>query len=138
MHELYFEREGFVPEDVGRKITEYCSTTLNQATEDIAASGLDCAHVAFSELTKDPIAMMRVVYKQFGWNFSKEYEANLVAYLAADEKKRKVQFDKAKSSAAKIHDPNLFNLDKDKISKQFSKYIELYGKLVRCLIDPHF
>ena len=127
MHELYFDREGFDPEEVGRKIPDYCDHTLSQATIDIAASGLECAHVVFSELTKDPVAMMRAVYKQFGWEFSAEYESNLVEYLAADEQKRKIQFDKAKSSTHKIHNPELYKRDKEAISARLSEYIELYG-----------
>ena len=127
MHELYFEREGFDPEDIGRRLTDYCDDTLNSASSDIAASGLDCAHVVFSELTKDPVAMMRAVYEQFGWEFTKAYEERVVAYLAADEKKRREQFERARTSTAKIHDPEKYNLDKDAITSRFSEYINRYN-----------
>lgn len=119
--------DGFVPKFVGAKVQEYCKHTLNTATKDILSSGLECSHVVFSELIKDPVSMMRNIYKQFGWEFSSEYEANLIAYLKADEIKRKHQFEKAKSSVRKIHDPELFNLDKDVISEELSDYINLYG-----------
>lgn len=135
MHELYFEREGFVPEEIGRRITDYCSDTLNAATAEINATGLDCAHVVFSELTKDPVAMMRNIYAQFGWDFSKEYQKNLCEYLAADEKKRQAQFEKAKGAKAKIHNPELYHLDKDIINKKFADYIDLYGMLWYCYLS---
>lgn len=127
MHELYFEREGFDPADIGHRLTDYCDDTLNSATTDIAASRLDCAHVVFSELTKDPVAMMRAVYEQFGWEFTKAYEEKLLCYLAADEKKRRGQFEKAKSSTTKIHDPEKYNLDKTAITSRFSEYIDRYN-----------
>lgn len=119
--------EGFDPATVGEKVKDYCDNTLNKAGADITTSGLDCAHIPFSELTKDPIAMMKSVYKQFDWNFSAEYESILREYLIADEKKRQIQFAKAKESAVKIHDPEVFHLNKEYITNQFSAYINQYG-----------
>jgi hypothetical protein len=56
-----------------------------------------------------------------------EYESILVAHLAADAKKRKLQFEKAKGSKAKIHDPAPFRLREEEVTTRFSEYIGKHG-----------
>ena len=42
--------------------------------KDIEESGLDCAHITYNNLIKDPVAVVQQIYKQFGWHYSEEYD----------------------------------------------------------------
>jgi hypothetical protein len=52
-------------------------------------------HVQYSDTIKDPIGTVKHLYASFGWEYSKEFDAELKAYLDKNNRERK-----AKATAA--------------------------------------
>lgn len=94
---------------------------------EIAKANLQCADVVFENLTRDPIETVKSIYRQFDWEFTKEYEQILKNYLAEDEKKRKVQFEKASKNKFQVHSPEYFGLSKKEIDERFADYMRNYS-----------
>lgn len=126
-HEMYFERECLDPIDLGRRSLKYVFDVFSQAPVEIAKAKLQCADVVFENLTRDPIGTVKSIYRQFDWEFTKEYEQILKNYLAEDEKKRKVQFEKASKNKFQVHSPEYFGLSKKEIDERFADYMRNYS-----------
>lgn len=72
VHQVYYENDCRDDNAIGRGLTDLTARYLKQAPEDIAQTGLDCAHVTYNELIKNPVGVVKAIYKQFGWTFSPE------------------------------------------------------------------
>ncbi len=88
MHQLYFETDGRDDKIMGNNIKKVSCDLLRQAPIDIEESGLDCGHVKFTELMKDPVTVVKKLYKDFQWEYTDEYDKILNQYLEDDAKLR--------------------------------------------------
>ncbi len=88
IHQVYYENECRDDALLGRRITDLSADLLERAPKEIAESGLDCSHIVYNDLIRDPMAVLKSIYRQFGWTFSPEYEAIVVQFLAEDRAKR--------------------------------------------------
>jgi hypothetical protein len=129
-HSVYYEPESMDTAALGHSIRDVSAKLLTQAPVDIAASGCDSANVLYTELIKDPMSVVRNIYKEFGWDFTSEYQQILQTHIAEDKRKRE-ELKAAKSgSAAVLHDysPEKFGLTKDELSSgAFGEYMKKFN-----------
>ena len=101
-HQVYFE-QGRDDVQLGRKIMRVSAELLTRAPQDIIESKLDCGHVAYKDLIKDPKAVVQKLYKSFGWEYTQKYDAVLDAFLRTDAEKRAKVKKETQGSSAKLH-----------------------------------
>jgi len=121
MHQIYFEKEGRDDSKLGFKVAEVSGNLLTTAPENIRTSGLDCIDVTYNTLINDPLATVKSIYKQYGWEFSKEYETIITDYLAKNKRDRE---EKAKGKE-QLHTyaPEEFGLTEAELSSgKFAEY----------------
>jgi hypothetical protein len=138
LHQVYYEIEGRDDFQLGRQINKVSSQLLSQAPKDIIESGLQCAHVIYNDLVTDSVGIIQDIYKQFGWNYSDEYDTILKNYLDDNLKKREElkkfkSFKNSKSSSKdseeKLHtyEPEEFGLTTELLSSgDYAKYAEAF------------
>jgi len=56
-------------------------------------------HVQYSDTIKDPIGTVKRLYASFGWEYSKEFDAELIAYLDKNNRERKAKVTAAAAAA---------------------------------------
>lgn len=131
LHKIYFERECRNDKVLGEEVNKVTEKLLLQAPRDIVESKLPCAHISYTALTKTPIAVIKGIYQQFGWNFSKEYENILEAYVAEIKSKRDaLKIKKGGKDAADLHSysPEEFHLTAKQLSEgEYAKYIAKFN-----------
>lgn len=88
LHSMYYKNETFNAKQSGQATMKWCDFAWRRGYEDIQKKNLDCAHVHYKELVKDPFATVQAIYKQFGWEFTDEYAQILKNFLVEDEAKR--------------------------------------------------
>jgi hypothetical protein len=84
-------------------------------------------NVMYTELIKDPVATVKNLYKQVGYDFTPEYEARLVSYIAENNAER----EKLKKSGAKsLHTYTLeeYGLEKEQVEESLGWYKAKYFK----------
>ena len=74
VHQVYYTEDCRNDALLGKKVAELTATSLKQAPKDIISSKLSCSHVIYNDLIKDPIDVIKNIYQQFQWDFTKEYE----------------------------------------------------------------
>jgi len=126
-HSVYYEPEGMNVGALGKKLDGLSQHLLQQAPKDIAASKCDNANVVYDNLIKDPLGVVKDLYKQFEWEFTPEYEKIMVDYLAENKAKR----DALKAPGKKqLHDysPEDYHLTDAQLSEGVYKdYIKKFG-----------
>jgi hypothetical protein len=125
IHDLYYTHDCCEEKLMGPRTVNYCLRAVDSAINDLESTKLDCGHVIFDELVKDPISIVKAIYKQFNWEFTKQYEDILIKFLDDDKKKRVVQFEKAKhSKQVNISELSLdkYGLNENDINSKFDKY----------------
>jgi hypothetical protein len=139
MHNNYYDRDACNELELGQNLKKAAAKQLLDVDNDLKATGLNCAHVIFENLTAQPIEVVRSIYQQFGWEFTEEYEQILVDYLEKNRKQRAATSEKLKKSklakgktvtADKLHDykPEDFGLTKKELSEgRFLEYIKRYN-----------
>lgn len=75
--------------------------------------------VSYSKLVKDPIAVIKDIYKNFGYEFTPEFEENIRTYLENNPKGRHGKFEYSLST---------FNLSNQDVEREFKEYEEKYSK----------
>jgi hypothetical protein len=90
LHDIYYDKETCDHKQVGRSIGKLCDYGLPKAMKDIETTKLDCAHVIFNDLVKDPISVVRSIYKQFNMEYTPEFESIMKAYLEKNNAERKI------------------------------------------------
>jgi len=121
MHQIYFEQEGRDDKNLGRMVSKISGDLLTSAPDAIKESGLPCSNVVYNSLVHDPIGTVKSIYKEYGWEFTAEYEKILENYL---EENRKDRLKKAKGAAA-LHQyhPEEFGLTEEQLTTgKFSEY----------------
>lgn len=124
-HKVYYEPNQMDPE-FGAKIRDSTANVLLKAPKDMGQSGLDCVNVTYASLVADPIGTVKFIYDHYGWEFSKEYESNLLAYISDDTKKR----ERMKASSEKLHTYTAAQYgisDSDLTSGKFEEYVNAYN-----------
>lgn len=128
-HQLYYEPDCRDDKELGRVLKTVSENVLEQTPKDIAASGLDCAHIVYNDLIKDPLNMVQTIYKQFGWEYTDEYDRILKEYLKKNAEEREALKKKNASSGAKLHHytPEEFGLTAEELSTgKFTTYCDKY------------
>jgi len=125
-HSVYYEPECIDVQEMGRRLLEKTGDILNNAAKSIDNSHLKCGHVIYNEMVKDPISTVKGIYAQMGWNFSDQFNRNLVDYLDANAKKR------AKQSHGKesLHHytPELYGIsENDLCTGKYAEYINRFS-----------
>jgi hypothetical protein len=132
-HSVYYEPETMDVAALGGKIRDVSAELLTKAPADIAASGCENANVLYTDLIKDPLSVVRDIYKQFGWEFTNKYEDILKTHIAADKKKREeLKAAAGGGGGAVLHDysPEKFSLTTEELSSgPFAEYMEKFNLL---------
>jgi hypothetical protein len=124
---VYFEPESINQADVGTSVRDVSAFALEKATQDLQNSNLQHADVIYSDLIKNPLAIIKSIYKNFGWEVSPQYEQNILNYL--EENKRERDRLKAKKSSEQLHNygPEDFALTSAELCEgKFADYIKKY------------
>ena len=87
-HQTYFEKECRDDHALGHKLRDVTAKWLETAPKDIEKSGLPNLDVVYNDLVADPIGTVKKIYAHFGWEFSREYEDILTAFMDKDRQKR--------------------------------------------------
>lgn len=129
-HQLYYEPECRDEFELGKKIKYVSEKMLLQAPKDIEASGLESANVVYNELIKDPSSCVKKIYKQFGWEYTDEYDSILQGYLAKNKAEREALKKKNAENGASLHTytPEEFGLTADELQEGgFAEYSKKYS-----------
>jgi hypothetical protein len=129
-HSIYYEKEGRDDSSLGHNTRDVSAKFLLKTPKDIEESGLDCAHCVYNDLIKDPITMIKSIYKQFGWKYTEEYEKLLNDYITADKKKRQAikELGRGKGDAQHTYSPEEFGLtESELIGGDFETYCNMFN-----------
>ena len=75
MHSVYYEMETRDDAALGHEIASLSERLLADSPKNMKECGLEYADVLYHELVDDPLNTVKSLYKQFGWEFTAEYEA---------------------------------------------------------------
>lgn len=129
LHQIYYENECRDDAALGAAIDDVSAATLNQAPRDIEESGLECSHISYNQLIKDPVSVVKSIYKQYNWEFTEEYQKILENYLVEDAKKRDEVKQKKSKDALHTYAPEEFGLTESRLSdNRYSQYIQNFCK----------
>ena len=129
-HSVYYEPEAMNTSALGAKIRDVSADLLTKAPLDIVASGCENADVLYTDLIKDPLAVVRHIYKEFNWPFTEEYEEILRKHIADDKEKRERLKASKGSGDAVLHDysPEKYGLTKEELSSgRFEAYMNKFN-----------
>jgi hypothetical protein len=129
VHQVYYENSCRDDAAIGRGLTDLTARYLKQAPQDIAASKLDCSHVTYNDLIADPVAVVKGIYKQFGWNFTAEYEGIINAYLAENKRQRdEVKAKKGSEASLHTYTAEEFSITTQELCEgEFATYVKRYN-----------
>jgi len=128
-HMLYYEPECRDDAELGRVLKIVSENVLEQTPKDIAASGLDCAHVLYNDLIKRPEEVVKGIYKQFNWTYSDEYDAILKKYLKKNNEEREAM-KKKQGGKGPLHtySPEEFGLTAEELSSgKYAEYCQRFN-----------
>ena len=129
IHSVYYRPEGLNINLLGANLKQASANVLEQASVDIAESGLNCADIRYADLIKDPVASVKKVYDQFGWVMSEEYKGVLKSYI--DENKRQRDVVKKETSGGHVlhhYAPETYGLTAEELSEgKFADYASKYN-----------
>lgn len=126
VHQIYFEKEGRDDNELGKKLKIASANILERAPQDIKESGLPCHHVTYNSLIADPIATVKGVYADFGWEFTPEYEAILNQYLEENKKDREQRAQG--NEVLHTYHPSEFGLTEEELCEgKYADYIKKFN-----------
>lgn len=127
LHQMYFENESRDDALIGRQLSKVSANVLQTTPKEISDSKLPCADVTYENLIKDPIGTVKAIYKQFGWDFTSEYEQILVEYLRENKKKRELKKKEQSTDRMHLYTPEEFSLTSQELCEdKFKEYIDRY------------
>ncbi|KAJ1432312.1 P-loop containing nucleoside triphosphate hydrolase protein [Ochromonadaceae sp. CCMP2298] len=131
VHQVYYEKDCKDDAALGRAICDISAEHLLKTPANIEASKLDCAHVIYNDLIRDPVSVVRAIYSQFGWEISPEYLQALNAYLEENRQQReaiKTKREKGGGEALHTYTAEEFSLtDKELESGKFAEYVAKFN-----------
>ena len=131
MHQVYYENECRDDAAIGRAVSDMTAHNLQNAPKDFQDTKVPCANITYNDLIKDPIAVVKSIYTQFGWEFTPAYEAIIKEYLAEDKRKRDAMKKGSGGSKGKVlhrYTPEEFSLTTEELSSGvYADYIKRYN-----------
>lgn len=125
IHQMYYEPEGRDDVALGQKIKEISEKGFTECSEFLKKTSMPCVHTIYNDLIANPIECIKNIYKELGWQFTKEYETILLDYIAEDKKKRS---NIKKSKGEHLYKPEEFGLTEEILSTGiFNDYIKTYN-----------
>ncbi len=115
---------------VGSACKKMSSNLLCRAPQDIKEAGLDHTDVIYDDLIKDPKSVVKQIYKNFKWEYTKEYDSALDSFLAQDKLSRDKVKKERQISGAALHTyrPEDYSLTKEELSSgEFANYIRKFN-----------
>lgn len=113
---------------MGKKIRLCGEKLLDEVPKFLKKSKAPCAQVLYQELVKSPLDVVKNVYKQFGWEFTSEYEKILRGYIQeSTEKRAKIaaKRGKDKSQPLNLYHPKEYGLETKQLTTGvFQAYAE--------------
>lgn len=127
LHQVYYENYTRNDKLIGTKINEISQKVLIDATKDIKTSGLESTNVIYENLVANPIQTVQEIYKQYGWEFTQEYENILKKYLEENRLKREMQ-KKEKQGVLHTYTPEEFSLTAEELCVgPYEQYCKQYN-----------
>lgn len=128
IHQVYYENNCRDDAKLGKAMKGVFEKALAKATQDVKDTGLDCAHVNYEALVKDPIETVKAIYNQFGWTYTTEYDQILKNHLKEDKAKRDKQKQSRKGNVLHHYTPEEYSLTKEELSTgAFADYCKQYN-----------
>jgi len=121
--------------NIGKFILDYVGMAFTKGDEFISCNEKNSnntnsfAHIKFSDLVKNPIAAVKELYSEIGYNFTPEYEKILLEYLKEDTRKREeMKKEKDGKKNSKIHKYNIeeYNVTETDVSNHLGWYTAKY------------
>jgi hypothetical protein len=107
------------PLEVGRDALQYWSETMTMFLQHRDEQPLHrFCDVTYKDIRQDPIAVVRQVYRHFGWELSNATELRMRAVLSNQP---------PEESGYHQYDPAQFGLEPDEVASCFSVYCERFG-----------
>ena len=128
IHQVYYEPECRNDSEIGLKVHQVSSNLLIKAPNDIIESKLQCNHVIYEDLIKNPIEIIKSIYKQFQWNYTNEYNTILLNYLEDDRIKRNALKTQRQSEKLHTYYPEEFGLTEKMLSEgNYDTYVKKFN-----------
>eukprot|EP00968_Pinguiococcus_pyrenoidosus_P021405 scaffold2771_cov252-Pinguiococcus_pyrenoidosus.AAC.41 len=105
-----------------QKVLKRAIDELEDATrkQDVKVS-----HVLYEDLVRDPIAVVRKLYEEFGYDFTPEFERRLEDYLEKNKKERKAM--KASQKSIHAYSPETFGVSTEDVLREWEWYHKRFG-----------
>lgn len=115
IHPLYYEKSCKNDKNLGERMYELMKSVIMEGPDEIQRLKIPCAHIVFEDLVANPIEVVKSIYTQMGWTFTKQYQQLLEAYIEENNKKRaKTQKKATKSSSGDWHSLKEFGVTSDR------------------------
>ena len=88
MHLMYYERECLDSAQMGKTMLRENMHMISSCLSAVDDLNLDCTHVMYDDVVRNPLDTVRQIYKTFNWKYTAEYEEKVKAYLAENGFKR--------------------------------------------------
>lgn len=127
-HHVYYEPELCDKPALGKALGDSTGDILNKACQDIEESHLDCGHVMYNELVKNPVETVKNIYKQMGWDFTDEYARIMDNYIADNNSKREEVSKKTEGKALHQYSPESYGLTENELCVgPYAEYISKFN-----------
>jgi len=128
VHQIYYDKSGRDDHALGRAVSAASADILVKCPEDLKKANAPCAHALFSELEKDPEAVVKGIYRQFGWEYTQEYDDSIKAYMAKNREEREQLAKKKGGKTLHRYSPEEFGLTKESLSTgKYEEYVKLFN-----------
>jgi hypothetical protein len=132
LHQMYYTPTSRDDATSGRVFADMSAQMLAKAPQDIKDAKLEHVDVIYDDFIKDPMSVVKMVYANFGWEFTEEYKKILCAEIAKDTVKRqalKTQRTGNENTGNTLHEyaPEEFSLTTEELSSGvFADYAERF------------
>lgn len=127
MHSVYYEVESRDVKAIGRGVSQLTAKMLSSSVT--RQTDLEEAHVLYHEVVQDPVRVVQDIYKQFGWEYTPEYEKILKDYLKENSEKRHKVAKKKSTTVIHNYTPEEFSLSTDELTNSgvFGEYVRKFN-----------
>lgn len=116
-------------DEVGKNCSKFWEAMLERADKSFAATDVQSEHVRYEEFIKDPVGMVKGLYRGFGWEVTAEFEERMNAYVAQSKKDRAAKM----GTKSQLHTYSMeeYGLDEADTRSRLSWYYDKYLKAPR-------
>jgi hypothetical protein len=128
-HSVYYEPDNMDPARLGSALNKVSSHLLNTTSDVLKQTNCESIDIIYDELIRNPKQIVQQVYAQFGWEFTKEYEAILDEFIQNDQLKRQKLKEKA-AAEDNLHEykPESYGLTREELSSgDYDNYIKKFN-----------